>query len=809
MSVIEKIQAMMERESPSDLLLPMAQNDGTIFLDNQRIGTMLQCSLLAGADTRTQDSLISLLNDTYPADIMFQWVQMGVPDLREPLHQYQTRRADQDNPASQVARDLGQRRVDFMAHSCEQPVLPLVNEARTLDVRLYLAITIPFKGLPYPTDQEVSEFKDMRERIRGSLQGARMASVVISMPVYLAVMRRYFDMYGGWDYYYDENKLLRDQIVPPRTRITPFRKWLRIAVPDRKKVFARMIAVNRFPKRTSLAVADMFAGDLDGIGTQIGLPYVLTTTVYIPDQSALSSKFRAKHTLINNQAFGPMLKWVPILAAKKEGHDCLGASLDRRQQPVQTSTVLTLFGHSTRELERRTSKIVAFYNSIQTQAYGEQYINVPTFFNQLPLHPSEQSINQTRRFHTMAAEHAAQFLPILGDWQGYGDGIVLHTRRMKLFFYDVFNKQLNPNFNWVLFAESGAGKSFLVQAMIRDYLSRGVRIYIIDKGQSHTKLVTINGGQVIRFHRHSNICLNPFTKVVEIEDDIGMLSAIIGKMASPRSQLPDHFESRIMQAIMSVWADMGPDMTPNDVYIWLNKQHEDEHAIELARRLFPFSERGPYGNWFNGVNNLDTNAPIVSIELKDLEDNEMLQEVVLLQVMLTTQANMFKGDDNVEKMMIAEECGDLLKNYYFSKFAAAINSKVRKHRGSMGLIMQNLSQLYQSAFGAEIAASAATKFIMQQQGEAIEQAKDQKWLDLPGGTFELLKGVQTVKGRGGYSEVAVHAPGGFGIARLVESRFNQVLFETEGLEKTEILGAVERGEDVALAIDDFIARHDG
>ncbi|WP_249185281.1 hypothetical protein [Burkholderia cenocepacia] len=241
----------------------------------------------------------------------------------------------------------------------------------------------------------------------------------------------------------------------------------------------------------------------------------------------------------------------------------------------------------------------------------------------------------------------------------------------------------------------------------------------------------------------------------------------------------------------------------------MNKQHEDEHAIELARRLFPFSERGPYGNWFNGVNNLDTNAPIVSIELKDLEDNEMLQEVVLLQVMLTTQANMFKGDDNVEKMMIAEECGDLLKNYYFSKFAAAINSKVRKHRGSMGLIMQNLSQLYQSAFGAEIAASAATKFIMQQQGEAIEQAKDQKWLDLPGGTFELLKGVQTVKGRGGYSEVAVHAPGGFGIARLVESRFNQVLFETEGLEKTEILGAVERGEDVALAIDDFIARHDG
>ncbi|WP_396334163.1 TraC family protein [Burkholderia anthina] len=804
MGVTDKIQAMMERQKPSDLLLPMASSDGIYFLDDGRIGMLLEIVPLAGADERTQGMLADLVNQAYVPGTMIQSIKMGVPDINEALEKFHVAREQPGNAASDVARDLCERRVDFLREASTRPVRPRINDALTLDGRHYIAIAQPFSGVPYPTDQEVEDFKDLRERFRGALEAAGMPSAIVEPSDFLAVLRRYFDMFGDWDRDYDENQVLREQIVPPRTRIVPMRRQIRISIPGKRHQYVKQVAVNRFPKQMNLALTDMFSGDLTGLGNQIGIPFVLTTTIHIPDQSTAINAFRSKHALINNQAFGPMLRWVPILAAKKEGHDVLGAALDRRQQMVQASTVLMLYGHAPRELEKRASKIMTYYNSLQAQAYGEQYLTLPTYINQLPLHPSTESIKNTRRFRTMAAEHAAQLLPVLADWQGYGDGFILHTRRMALFFYDFFNR-FNPNFNWLLFAESGAGKSFKTERIIQDYLARGTQIWIVDKGRSHTKLTVANGGLVITFNRDSKICLNPFTKVREIEEDIGMLTSIIGKMIAPRSQLQDREEAMVMQAIQSTWSNLGQDMMPHNVYEWLLNQRESELAVDLANRLYPFSKLGPYGSWFNGKNNLDADAPIVTLEMKDLEDNEILQEVVLLQVMITVQQGMFKGDDGREKMMIAEECGDLFKQYYFSKFAAALASKIRKHKGSLGLVFQNLSQLYNSAFGEEIAASCATKLIMQQQGEAIELARNKRWIDLPDSVFDLLKSVTTVKGANGYSEVAFHTPGGFGIARLIESRFNQVLFSTEGAERTEILAACERGENVVEAIEEFIA----
>ncbi|RQZ31612.1 type-IV secretion system protein TraC [Burkholderia sp. Bp9017] len=804
MGVTEKIQAMMERQKPSDLLLPMASNDGIYFLDDGRIGMLMEYVPLAGANERTQEMLTNLINQAYLPGTMIQTIKMGVPDLNEALENFYVSRERPDNPAPEVARELCARRIDFIKEASNHPVRPRINDALTLDLRHYVSIAQPFSGVPYPTDQEIEDFKDLRERFRGSLEAAGMPSAIAEAREFLAVMRRYFDIFGDWDKHYDENEVLREQIVPPRTRIVPSRKQIRISIPGKRHQYVKQIAMNRYPENVNLGLMDMFAGDLTGLGTQIGIPFVLTTTIHIPDQSPAINGFRSKHALINNQAFGPMLRWVPILAAKKKGHDVLGAALDRRQQIVQASTVLMLYGHSPRELERRAATIMTYYNSLQAQAYGEQYLTLPTYVNQLPLHASTESIKNTRRFRTMAAEHAAQLLPILADWQGYGDGFFLHTRRMALFFYDFFSR-FNPNFNWLLFAESGAGKSFAAQRIIQDYLARGAKIWIVDKGKSHTKLTIVNGGIVISFNRDSKICLNPFTKVIEIEEDIGMLTAMISKMVAPRSKLEDREEAMIMQAIQSVWTNLSSDMTPHDVYAWLLNQRESELAVDLANRLFPFSRLGPYGSWFNGRNNLDADAPIVTLELKDLEDNEILQEVVLLQVMITVQQGMFKGDDSREKMMIAEECGDLFKQYYFSKFAAELNAKIRKHRGSLGLIFQNLAQLYNSAFGEEIAASAATKLIMQQQPESIELTRTKRWIDLPDAVFDLLKSVSTVKGPQGYSEIAFHTPNGFGIARLIDSRFNQVLFSTEGAERTEILAACERGENVVEAIEEFIA----
>ena len=60
---------------------------------------------------------------------------------------------------------------------------------------------------------------------------------------------------------------------------------------------------------------------------------------------------------------------------------------------------------------------------------------------------------------------------------------------------------------------------------------------------------------------------------------------------------------------------------------------------------------------------------------------------------------------------------------------------------------------------------------------------------------------------GAYSEVMIYANENVGIARLVVDRFTQVLFSTSDPERSEIINAIERGEDPVQAIENFIAVH--
>ncbi len=77
-------------------------------------------------------------------------------------------------------------------------------------------------------------------------------------------------------------------------------------------------------------------------------------------------------------------------------------------------------------------------------------------------------------------------------------------------------------------------------------------------------------------------------------------------------------------------------------------------------------------------------------------------------------------------------------------------------------------------------------------------------MDIGEGEANLLRTVRTIKGRAGYSEIYLRTEHGSGIARLVESRFNQILFSSEGRERDEILAALNRGDDVVQAVHEFI-----
>ena len=85
----------------------------------------------------------------------------------------------------------------------------------------------------------------------------------------------------------------------------------------------------------------------------------------------------------------------------------------------------------------------------------------------LPMNGSFASSTGLYRTHTLTSSQAAQFMPLLGEWRGTPNPtVLLTTRRGEVGGFDLYSS--SSNYNAVLVAESGAGKSFWTQRLIGD-----------------------------------------------------------------------------------------------------------------------------------------------------------------------------------------------------------------------------------------------------------------------------------------------------------------------------------------------------
>ena len=817
MNILGTITELLRRDEISEYLTVSASDgkDVLFFEEEMAIGSLMRFNPISGASDQTQIALNTVCNEKYPAGTVMQVIQFGSPNLEQTVRRYSSLRDiaaqqpnyDSDNSRTNCIVATRERAKNFLRHTHEK-IVPS-SDVRLTETNSYWTLKVPLKTKSFngtqreleAIEREIEEFKILRARLMAQLETASIFAYPVETPEFLSIMRRYFDVYGDWDSRYDPNTQLSDQIMPPGSHIKWTEKTQRFMhtggfANDSKRLWVGIMAIDSYPRAASLSGMYEMAGNPSGVGAQIGMPYALCTTIHYPDILIKENKIRKGQIVTDRQAFGPMLRWSESLRDKYDGFRLMSKSIEQGDAPVEVSTSLTLFNQSKNEISAAIGRLGPYYHSMGWRMRQERYLVGVSFFNQLPLSPSPQSIKQTHRFKTMSGTHAAQFLPVLDEWQGSGAAVLLSTRRGRAFGLDFYAPE-NPNFNWTIVAEAGSGKSFLVQRIQMDYVSLGAKIWNIDSGGSSSRACLLAGGEVISLHRESKICLNPFTHVTNIDDEMSMLVALLGKMVNPDQKLNPTDAAYFIEAITSSWFTRAGDMELDDVQQYLKNQGPDVdpsgRAMELSRLLMPFSSLGPYGSWFKGKNNFRSDASWTVLELSDLKVNPHLQSVVLMQLVNTIKQEMYLARDGRKRMLIVEEAGERLKtDPNFASFMSEAYSQVRKESGSIGMVVQTLGQLYTySNEGQIMMANCPTKLMLHQTPETLEMAQDEKWLSMNQYQRYLASQVHTVKGQ--YSEIAVFTPGGNGIARLVEGKYNQTLFTTEGAAFHDVMKALRAG----------------
>lgn len=760
---------------------------------------------MIGLDEGTLISFQSVLSGNFPSNAVVQFGILSSPDIDQSIAEYLYKKKDAGHP---ILTELAKRQAALIENGIKDPV---VKSSGVLLCKKRIIISIKCE-FDKPAQSNLIKFNDLATSFESSLKANALNLHKATPHEYLGLVRLMTHIYDKVDTRYDENCPINEQVFYTGDDVVVHKDHIEFNTgsSDDKHFCVGAISPKFFPKDFSMGMMNYVMGDPRGISNQLKLPYFMVLTLYYPEQMAKKADIDKKAGWINHQLFGGnAAKLLHSLTLKKEGFDTLLHEIESNSAIlVEASFTMWVYGRKLPEIKAMQEDIRTYWATLGFDVRPDKIILDVLLGESLPLNASYPSAKGLNRTHTMTSSQASQFLPMTGEWRGSPNpSVLLTTRRGEVGGFDLYAS--STNFNAVLVAQAGSGKSFWTQAMISAYLAEGAKVWVIDSGRSYQKLAAgIGGSAFMEFSPDSNVCLNPFTSFLperggehkKIEDEMEMLSSLVERMVAQRDAVGDLEMEVIRKAIRQSFIENQGHTTVQDISNWLSAQAGNPMARDLATRLDSFAY-GQYAKFFNGHSNVDMGADFVVCELDDLKNQKQLQQVVLLQLVahITNEMYLTRGR---KKILIIDEAFELLDDPVMARAMEVAYRQARKMEGSVITVTQGLADMHNSPGGKAMVANAAWQLILAQKAEVIDEVYSSGKLSLDGYNYQMLKTVRTVPGS--HSEIMIVGEGNCGIFRMTVDRFTQAMYSTTGKDRVQVLNDIENGVDVIESLQRLI-----
>jgi len=773
-----------------------------VYQNENSHGFVLECMPQTGADMEMSRILTSLLTLGWPPDTGIQIHMYASPNIRPLLARWALKRRGEDADGQRsggIYRTLARRRVEYLLSGTRTS---LFNSAPYLirDFRVFVSVTLPCRM----NEERRTRLIELRRGAKAVLAGAHLPAwdmTPSTLITWLAEMLNQEDY--DRDIVYDTGKLIRNQILNFDTTLDI--EANHILINDRTEV--RMMSVKNYPEEFPLwgmagLIGDMFQGNL-----QYPCPFLFTLGVHLPDLESAKAGAQMKAARATHDADTPMAKFLPDFALKKRDWDVVMHALCEGHSMVKLYHQLVLFAPKGRGVQAEQAAR-AVLRAKNWEACSDRFMQTQGLLAALPMTLSKDmwsDIKRMERFSTKTTGNAMHMAPLLADWKGTGTPtLMLYSRRGQVMHFDLFDNQ-EGNYNVAIAAASGSGKSFLLNEITLSYLGIGGRVWIVDVGRSYEKLCRLLGGEFIEFSPEKQICINPFTHVRDLDEEMALLKPLLARMAAASRETDDLENSMLEDAIRQAWDAKANAMTVTDVAACLDSQ-EDNRAKDLARMLLPYTVHGMYARYFEGRNTLDFSKRFVVLELEELKARKDLQAVVLMIVMYQIQQAMYLGERGQRKICIIDEAWDLMSGA--GEFIETGYRRVRKYGGAFITATQSIGDYYK--YDASLAAFENSDWLLllRQKKESIEQLTESGRLKVDDAMKRSLMSLKTSHGE--FSEVYVYSACGSGIGRLIVGPFSTLLYSSKAEDFARIKALTGQGMNVADAVEHVLReRHTG
>ncbi|MFH1896043.1 MAG: ATP-binding protein [bacterium] len=364
----------------------------------------------------------------------------------------------------------------------------------------------------------------------------------------------------------------------------------------------------------------------------------------------------------------------------------------------------------------------------------------------------------------------------------------------------IFDRFGLENANSVVFAKSGAGKSYFVKLEAARMLMFGAEVLVIDPEQEYQRLCESVQGEYIEFSQNSKEKINPFDLsgvFEEGENELGtkilslhtLFKIIFGKITPSAEAVLD-------KALIQTYKLKGITTEPatqnkeppilEDLYKVLLGQIEPE-AREMAVQLEPYI-KGSLAGIFSEQSTVDITNPFTVFSTRNLEDKlRPTAMYIVLDFIWTRIKKQLK-----KRILVVDEAWYLMQYPDSAMFLYSIAKRARKYYLGLTTITQDVEDFLNNEYGWAIVKNASLQILFKQHPAAIDKLGEVFYLSEGEKRFLLSADVGEGLFFAGSNHVAI---------KVVASPKEHNLITTKPQELVEMAASARADKEVEPEVD--------
>lgn len=460
----------------------------------------------------------------------------------------------------------------------------------------------------------------------------------------------------------------------------------------------------------------------------VNLDKIFDVSIYIHpiDTATILRSFQKKVAEVQSQIYERESKGMvrdPMLDTAYQDLESLRDSLQQAQEKMfEVGLYITIYADNDAELFKVENEIKSILESRIIYIKPALFQQEDGFKTVIPLENDLLNVHQK-----MNSEPLSSIFPFVSFDLTSGKGILYGVNRhnSSLVIFDRFSLE---NYNSIIFAKSGSGKSYATKLELLRTLMFDTEVIVIDPEREYEYLAEAVGGRYFNISLSSDNHINPFDLPIPREDEtpadvlrsniinlVGLLRIMLGGLTPEEDSIVDRAITETY-AIKDITADsdfstIEPPLL-SDFEMVLSGM---EGSNSVLQRLTKYT-KGSWSTFLNQPTNVDINRKFIVFSVRDMEDElkPVAMYIVTHYIWNAVRKNLKK------RLLVVDEAWWMMKSDDTASFLYSIAKRGRKYYLGLCTITQDVGDFMRSPYGVAIVTNSSIQLLLKQSPSSME-----------------------------------------------------------------------------------------